>query len=203
VVEKNSSALGSPCSVVDLDVEETGSPLWLFLGLGGKTLDQEKEARQASFAASHGGSLIALPQNHSQSRLRAWLIGRFLSFHCFRDEPSHDRRPRCVLESRQPTQVGPCRGIKSQLVCTLTLTRGTSFSTSFLDAGHFVTGSSVTNEGPLILTHGPELRTLWPFVGFGSRGLTQTGKNEVVTLPMGWPVHLQTIPIGRSGGAKR
>src|SRR6266571_1086490 len=74
------------------------------------------------------------------------------------------------MESCQPTQVGPCRGIKGQLVCTLTLTRSTSYSTSSLDAGH-------SSHGP------PSPRTPynthpWPhvssvvafFVSFGPRG---------------------------------
>src|SRR6266705_1414448 len=74
------------------------------------------------------------------------------------------------MESCQPTQVGPCRGIKGQLVCTLTLTRSTSYSTSSLGAGH-------SSHGP------PSPRTPynthpWPhvssvvafFVSFGPRG---------------------------------
>src|SRR5207302_678917 len=65
------------------------------------------------------------------------------------------------MESGQPTQVSPCRGIESQLVRTLTLTRSTPYSTSSLFAGHFVTGSSITTQGPIILTHGPKLRPLW------------------------------------------
>src|SRR2546427_5364070 len=63
-----------------------------------------------------------------------------------------------AMESCQPTQVFPCRGIKSQLVCTLTLTRSTSYSTSSLGAGHFRHPLLRHHEGPIIPTHGPKLR---------------------------------------------
>jgi hypothetical protein len=116
---------------------------------------------------------------------RSLSVGRLLSFHCLGHEPPHDRRPRCATELRQPTQVGPCWRIESQLVRTLTLTRCTSFPTSFLGAGHVVTGSSVTTKAPYNTHPWPRASCFVAFVGLGQRGVTPRGENEVATMPTG------------------
>src|SRR6266566_6116346 len=98
------------------------------------------------------------------------------------------------MESCQPTQVGPCRGIKSQLVCTLTLTRSTSYSTSSLSAGHFVTAPP-SPPRPYNTHPWPQASSVVAFLcELCLRGLTQ-GQERGRRRPTGWALALR----GESG----